>query len=179
MSGRPATVHHVNEPDEITTARLLLRRLRPEDESAFVDVHTDPATHRYRVGGARTRDQARALLDTFIAEWDRDGVGYWTMILPATGETVGFGGLRPSEEEDERVLNLYYRLRTNAWGHGYAPEMATAALDWARRERPGKPVVIVTRPGNEPARRVADKLGFRYWCERDTDGTGEVLYRLP
>lgn len=169
----------MNEPDEIRTARLLLRRVHPDDEADFVDLHTDPETHRHRPGGARTPDQAIAVFHDFVRQWDVDGIGYWTITLASTGETVGFGGVRPAEEAGRRILNVYYRLRPSAWGHGYAPEMARAALDWARRERPELPLVIITRPDNAPARRVADKLGFEHWFETEKDGFPETVYRLP
>lgn len=169
----------MTEPAQIRTDRLLLRRPLPEDESDFVDVHTNPDTHPHRPGGARTREESLAILRDFHAQWDRDGVSYWTLVLAATGEILGFGGLRHAEEEGRPVLNLYYRLHPSARGNGYAPEMGRAALEWARRARPDRPVVIVTRPDNAPSLRVADKLGFVHWTDRERDGLPEVVYRTP
>ncbi|WP_447008564.1 GNAT family N-acetyltransferase [Saccharothrix isguenensis] len=62
--------------------------------------------------------------------------------------------------DGEPTLNLFYRFRPRHWGRGYAPEMARAAVDWASRARPGRPVVIITDPDNTPSQRVAEKLGF-------------------
>ena len=120
------------------------------------------------------RDLAR-----WIGQWSSDGIGYWAVELLATGEVIGFGGVMHHEAEGEQVLNLYYRFRPSAWGRGYAAEMAAAAVEWAGEHRPHRPVVVITRPENVPSQRVAEKLGFRRYLERDTRGFVEWLYRLP
>ena len=156
-----------------------MRRIRPEDEPAVLEIHADPESSRHHPAGPATPEQARGHLTRWMRQWEVNGIGYWTVILASTGETIGFGGLDHTATEDGRILNLYYRFRPSAWGNGYAPEMGAVAVDWARRERPDRPVVIVTRPVNVPAQRVAEKLGFVRYAERYTRGYREWLYRLP
>ncbi|MGP4018064.1 GNAT family N-acetyltransferase [Saccharopolyspora sp. 5N708] len=167
------------EPEEIRTRRLILRRIQPGDSDAFVAVHTDPATYRYDPFDLRTPQQALELLERFQDCWRTDGIGYWTIRRIGSQDVIGFGGLRLWVEEGESVLNLYYRLRPVAWGNGYAPEMAEAAVRWANRNRPDRPVLIVTKSDNTPSVRVAEKLGFVRHLERERDGQPEVLFRLP
>jgi RimJ/RimL family protein N-acetyltransferase len=38
--------------------------------------------------------------------------------------------------------------------------MARAAITWAEKARPERPVVILTDLDNKPSQRVAEKLGF-------------------
>lgn len=52
--------------------------------------------------------------------------------------------------------------------------MARAAIDWAGRVRPDRPVTIITDPGNTPSQRVAEKLGFAHVGDSDT-ASGPVL----
>jgi RimJ/RimL family protein N-acetyltransferase len=61
----------------------------------------------------------------------------------------------------EDGLNLYYRFRESAWGHGYAQETGRAALELARRHAPGQLVIALIRPANAPSIRVAERLGMR------------------
>jgi RimJ/RimL family protein N-acetyltransferase len=65
------------------------------------------------------------------------------------------------------VLNTYYRFAPSAWGHGYATEMAGAALGLAQRLLPDMPVIVRTRPANVAARAVAEKLGLMRAPELD------------
>jgi RimJ/RimL family protein N-acetyltransferase len=157
-TGYPMTV-----PNEVRTARLRLRRPVPADLDAVADLHTDPRTHQHEQTGPRTRDQSAALLEDWIAHWAAHGFGYW-MIEPAAPSAadapIGVGGLQHKHLPDAHYLNVYYRLAPTAWGHGYATEMVTAAISWARTALPDVPIMIITRPGNAAALRVADKTGF-------------------
>lgn len=172
-------MRRVSDPSEIRTRRLLLRRPLPVDTEAFVEVHTSPETHAYPGITPRDRAESLRLLEHFHHDWDTHGVGYWTVLATATREVLGFGGLRHSLDEGEKVLNLYFRFLPAAWGHGYAPEMGHAAVRWAHRNRPELPVVIATATRNAPAIRVAEKLGFQRVLERVHEGIPEVLFRSP
>ncbi|QFZ22944.1 GNAT family N-acetyltransferase [Saccharothrix syringae] len=151
-----------SDPDQIRTDRLLLRRVGPGDVRAAIAVLSDPGTNRFSPAGPPSAEEAAKALVAWQAHWARDGIGYWAVELPETGEVIGFGGLRHHELDGEPVLNLSYRFRPRHWGRGYAPEMARAAVDWASRSRPGRPVVITTVPDNAPSQRVAEKLGFAH-----------------
>lgn len=130
---------------EMRTARLLLRRPRRCDLADATEIF----------GGRR---RARGMLRGFIYHWWRYGYGYWT-IEDGSG-VVGFGGLSRGDDHAGGYLNLYYEVRPEVRGRGYAVEMARCALDWAQTQMPGKPVVIAAHPDNAPSLRVAEKLGF-------------------
>jgi RimJ/RimL family protein N-acetyltransferase len=172
-------VCRVPEPEEIRTRRLVLRRIQPADAEVFVAVHTDPENYPYDARLRRTPEEALERLESFRRQWFSNGIGYWTIRLAESGEVIGFGGLNHWVEDGEPVLNLYYRLSSNAWGYGYAPEMAEAALRWASRHRPDRPVQIVTDADNTPSVRVAEKLGFVRHLERLHNGLPELVFRLP
>lgn len=163
---------------DIRTERLLLRRVRPDDEAAAIEIHTDPETNRY-FPWARDAAGSKAWLKEAIRRWDEHGFGYWAIEEAASGELIGFGGVSRVLDDGEEVLNLYYRFRPTAWGKGYAPEMARHTLAWAEANVPEAPVSIVTRPENTPSLRVAEKLGFVPLRERVKDGVRELVLRRP
>lgn len=59
-----------------------------------------------------------------------------------------------------RDLNLYHRFVPEAWGRGYASEVARYAVQWAASTHPGLPVLARTRPGNIASRHVAEAVGL-------------------
>ncbi|MCP2166974.1 GNAT family N-acetyltransferase [Goodfellowiella coeruleoviolacea] len=170
-------------PDQLRTGRLLLARVRQEDLAEVVRVQCDPEANRHNPAGPPTPAQAGAQLAEWLDHWARHGFGYWLVTAVEPGTVVGLGGLRRHELDGTPVLNLYYRFSPAAWGKGYAPEMAAAALDWADRALPQLPVVIITQPTNSAAVRVAHKLGFRPTGETTGDpdlGHGpELVFRRP
>ncbi|MEU6269808.1 GNAT family N-acetyltransferase [Saccharopolyspora shandongensis] len=166
------------EPDEIHTRRLVLRRIQPADADAFIAISAAAETHPFDAHIRRSREQLLDLLDKIHRSWVSDGIGYWAIRLPGSDDVIGFGGLRHWIEEGEPVLNLYYRFWPSAWGNGYATEMAETAVQWARRHRPDRPVMIVTDADNTPSVRVAEKLGFKLHLARHRDGLPELVFRL-
>lgn len=175
-------VTHVAEgarPERYTTARLVLRKVAPEDVDAMVALHADPDAVRFRPEGASPPAQSRLLFSSWLDHWSEFGFGYWTIELAGSGELAGFGGLQLAYSDDGPYLNLFYRLFPRHWGHGYAPEMVGAAVEWGRRAFPDLPIMIITPTENVPAQRVAKKTGFsevrRAWFQ----GALSCFFRMP
>ena len=131
----------------LETERLILRDWRDEDWPEFFRLTNTPAVMRW-LGGvtdgdaqakARARHQTRSEthgFDLWAIERQRDG-GH------LSGELLGFCGLKLSDEEGGPIgeFEIGWRLREDAWGHGYAREGAEASLR-AAFERFGAPHVI-------------------------------------
>ncbi|MFF5233452.1 GNAT family N-acetyltransferase [Dactylosporangium sp. NPDC000521] len=111
----------------------------------------------------RTRSEALERLHHWTTDWDRHGLGYWTVLTaPASAPPalVGFCGLKIMPLLGEPALNLFYRLAPTAWHQGYATEAAAAAVAWAARHRPDLPLVARVRPDNLASQRVATRIGL-------------------
>jgi RimJ/RimL family protein N-acetyltransferase len=163
-AGQGASLPHGTSqgPDWQRTERLLLCLPTPDVADAYFAIHGDPATNVHNPAGAMLDPRGAApILESWQNHWREHGYGYWVLRAPETGEVLGFGGVRPPLP-DEDFLNLYYRLRTAAWGKGYATELGRAALTLAAKASPGAPVVALIRPRNEPSIRVAQRLGLRF-----------------
>lgn len=151
--------------DSIThthTDRLCLRRPAPEDAEAVAEIHGDPATNAFNPAGPADADAATAMLDGWIADWDRDGIGYW-VVSSACGEPViGVAGVRytGATEAGHHAYNLYYRFRPIAWGSGFAREAGAAAIDAVKGRDASAVVLAVISEDNLPSARVATALGL-------------------
>lgn len=128
------------------------------------------------------RDDASALLAAWRRNWQEHGYGYWAVTLSHEPETViGFGGVMK-----KRVLpelydnNLYFRLRPDAWGQGYASELVRAALEAAFLTWSLAHIYGVTRATNTASQRTLERAGFE--CVGTVDDVPEnppsLLYRL-
>ncbi|TDV54026.1 GNAT family N-acetyltransferase [Actinophytocola oryzae] len=166
-------------PERLATARLVLRRIAPTDVDAMIALHADPDATRHRPEGMSPPEHSRQLFVSWLDHWVEFGYGYWAIELVGTGELAGFGGLQLAYGEDGAYLNVFYRLFPHFWGHGYAPEMVGAAVEWGRRTHPELPILIITPTTNARARRVAEKLGFRWIREAHFQGALSCFFQLP
>jgi RimJ/RimL family protein N-acetyltransferase len=148
-------------PEEIATARLVLRRQRVADAAAYRELwaERDPRVppHR-RIGpdGRPTVDDIAAQID---AELHSPKVGLLTVTRSVEGDVIGYCGLlfdgrsRPGEPE------LAYELLRRAHGSGFATEAARAVVTWAA-EAGFERLWAGVREWNLASLNVLRKLGF-------------------
>jgi ribosomal-protein-alanine N-acetyltransferase len=163
--------------DRVATARLAGRRPEPGDADFYRRMFTDP-----RVDEAawpehlRTADLAQQILDARIRHWERWGFGPWTALLD--GAPIGSVGLQHADVGGRPEVELAWFLDADAWGHGYATELAGEAVRVAFAVLELDALVAQTTEANRASRNVMERLGLRY--ERDVVHAGlpHVLYRL-
>jgi RimJ/RimL family protein N-acetyltransferase len=153
--GRPLEPH-------THTSRLCLRRPSPADAESVAEIQGDPATNAFNPSGPARAEEASAMLESWIVDWDRDGIGYW-MVSEACGEpAIGVAGVRLSglDEDDRAAYNLYYRFRPVAWDKGFAREAGAAAVEAVAGRDASAVVLAVIGEDNLPSIRVATALGL-------------------
>lgn len=145
------------------TDRLRLARPVPADVQAHFEIHGDPRTNRFNPAGpcASLGESATAVRE-WIEHWQRWGYGYWAVSARTGGPVIGFGGIVQRDYGEGGVLNLYYRFRPEAWGLGYAQEMAAAAIRLAGELELAEPIVAVINEENGPSVRTAERVGLRF-----------------
>lgn len=166
------------------SGRLRLRAPTADNLDVVFRIHADPATNVHNPAGPdRDRRVSSMRLDAWLEHWDRHGFGYWVVERSAVGpdgqrSVVGFTGVRHEQWLGQPVLNLYYRLAPEHWGHGYATELARYAVSWARESMPDRPVMARTTKANIASQRTAAAAGLsrRPDLERDVDGIPTVIF---
>ncbi len=111
------------------------------------------------------------------AHWRVNGFGRWA--IETEGRLIGFGGVTVSTEFEG--LNLSYHLHPDYWGRGYATELVTEALAFARYDLRATRVIGLVRPVNVASRRVLEKCGFGFEREVMLHGalTHLLSFKLP
>jgi RimJ/RimL family protein N-acetyltransferase len=172
----------------LKTERLVLRPLTEADAPGLFELDNDPEVMRYINGGRPTTPEVvrRETLPRLLSCYSRPpGFGYWAAEEDATGSFLGWFELRPLQG-DASLVELGYRLRTSAWGMGYATEGSKALLSKGFLEFGVEQVVAFTMAVNTASRRVLEKAGltcvrsfFEDWPDRIPGAEhGDVEYRL-
>jgi len=159
----------------IETERLRLRMLREDDLDNLATMFADPDVMRYvEDGKPKDRDTVEKALHSIIAHWDRHGFGRWAAEDKATGEFLGFGGLRSLFGTPEVV----YHLSKAHWGKGYATELGRASLRYGFEDRGFKRIVALAKPDNAASIHVMEKLGMHFEMETSYYGIEVVQYSI-
>ena len=158
-------------PTVVRTARLVLRRQRPEDAPLVREAVDASLAHLRATVAWAQREPApltvtAARLAGAAAAFDAGDSWAFTILDAAATRVLGGAGLEPAEPAltrlvGSRAVEAGYWLRADATGHGYATE-ATAALAKLAFARLGaRSVVICHDPTNAPSGGVPRRLGFR------------------
>jgi RimJ/RimL family protein N-acetyltransferase len=150
-----------------------LERWDPERHTAgLVAMNRDPEVLRFiGPGQPLTEAQSVELSEALAAHWERFGYGLWALVTGERDERsetdaptnfLGFAGLSHPwwwpEEADN--VEVGWRLRRDAWGHGYATQAARAALELAFGALGLQRVVSYIDVGNTRSEAVAQRLGM-------------------
>lgn len=144
-------------PHLVLTERLELRAVSLDDLDELYTINSDPGVWRHKAEGRHASPATtREWIERAVARWE-DGLSYWTARLRTDGTVVGVGGVQFMRGSH---WNLYYRLATVHWGHGYATELSRAAISAAHRHGPEVPVTAWIHAHNAGSRAVAERLGL-------------------
>ena len=158
MRIEPLTVTTQLEP-VITTERLILRRLVPEDFGAVRRIHSDPEVMAI-YGGVFTEEGTRDFIQRNLDRYAKDGVSFYAITLKDSGELIGCGGiiLQPTDQGIEPEIG--YQMRRDQQGRGYATEAALGCMKYAFETFGADHIISLIRPDNIASRRVAEKNGL-------------------
>ena len=161
---RPYSRENLSLPDEpILSERLSLREVREDDLPSLWLLDSDPEVMKY-IRPPSTDKEA------FMAEHKKDleageRFKFFRLItLKKTDKPIGWLLLRPTE--DQKWVEVGYRVLKNHWGKGYAPEACRTIIDLAFSKWGLKEVIAVLMKDNEKSAKTAEKIGLTYQGQR-------------
>jgi RimJ/RimL family protein N-acetyltransferase len=171
----------------LRTPRLLLREWGDTDREPFAAISADP-----EVMAMLPPLPDRAASDAWVAEtrahWTKHGFGLWALELPGEAKLIGAAGLHVVPfPVSFPLIEIGWRLARPYWGHGYAIEVARAAMDDGFSRLGLDEIVAFTIPANQRSWRLMERLGMSHNPNDDFDHPHfrdghplrrHVLYRL-
>lgn len=144
----------------ITTERLLLRLLTPEDAPFILRLLNEPSWLEF-IGdrGVRSLDDAqRYIQEGPLATFAAHGYGLYAVTRKAGGAPIGLCGLLRRDFLAE--ADLGFAFLPEMWGQGFAHEAAAGVIAHAREHLGMGRLLAITALENPRSTRLLAKLGF-------------------
>jgi len=162
----------------LETERLVLRKPELGDRDGYAELWGDPEVVRFLGGTTLPPDEVPAGIERMLGQWERHGVGLFSVVRKEDDRLVGRVGyllwdperwVHAMSEELEGDLEheIGWTLIRAFWNQGYATEAAIACRDHAFGELGRERVISLIAAENVASIRVAEKIGESY--ERDVE----------
>ena len=190
--------------DRLELARLVLRRITPDDLPFFTRIHALPevAENLYPGGRPRSPDETAAWLQYTLGSYAELALGYLAVLRKEDGVLIGRCGLMDLVVESATPehgirrgwfgreqapagvaltfeTELGYTLDAAVWGQGFATEAAGCVRDYARDVLRLPYTISAILPQNARSRRVAERSGVRAAGQMDVVGLTWDRYVWP
>ena len=163
--------------DEISTERLILRRLHTDDYEDYCEMLMQREVSKWLGSGKDfTREDVKKMMDGFERLWEKNGYGVWAVISKEDKKLIGHCGFLPIANSSE--IELLYAFSQKYWGHGYASEATKAAMAYAKDVYKWNSLVALAYNDNKSSINVLTKLGFRYIEDQEHFGVKLAYFSL-
>jgi [ribosomal protein S5]-alanine N-acetyltransferase len=127
--------------------------------------------------GPPTEEQLDKRIEAAEAFWREHGYGMFAVLDKESERFVARVGAMPTPETGR--IEIAWSTMPEAWGRGYAPEAAEAAIEFTFARSGLAKLDCYLRPDNTASRRVAEKVGFRFTDMRYVYDRVLRFYEMP
>lgn len=157
----------------LETERLTLRPLVAADAEAYAAMRYHPEVAKWLPPAEGDPvAAARGTIGRFSLNWQQMRYAPWGVFLE--GKLVGHAGLNFVPEFDE--TEVLWALHPDAWGKGYATEVARAALAYGFDRLEMDLIFAITLPDNVASQAVMERLGLTYRRRVDYKGFRDIVW---
>lgn len=147
----------------LETNRLILRRFVIEDAGAmYRNWASEDAVTKFLTWPTHSdAEVTRAVLSSWIADYQKPDFYNWAIELKETGEVIGNISVVQVKEKI-RCAELGYCMGTRWWGSGIMPEAGKAVVKYLFEEVGCNRIAAVHDKNNPKSGRVMQKIGMTY-----------------
>lgn len=144
----------------LTTNRCIIRETIMEDVDSFYQIYAEPEITKYMENLYADRDEEIVYIRNYREKvYSFYGFGMWT-VLTKDGTVIGRAGISWREGFDYPELGFLIGV---PWQRqGYAYEVCSAILSYARKELGMAKIQALVMQGNNKSENLCRKLGFQY-----------------
>lgn len=168
--------HHHIPWKILETERCVVRELCLDDLDGLFELYADEGMDQYTEAlypYEEEKEFQRAYINHMYRYY---GYGLWLVFEKETGKMIGRAGLEHREYNDVVELELGYLIGKKYQGKGYAKEVCTAILDYAKENAGFERINTVIQEGNEVSMILSEKLGFIQQEAYEVDG--KIMHRF-
>jgi ribosomal-protein-alanine N-acetyltransferase len=152
----------VEQPSELRTERIVLRRYVPADFAAIHAYAGDPEVTRYSTWGPNDEAASRKFLEYALASQSvADGRYSFAIARPVSDELIGGCSVELVDTHHGRA-ELGYVVAREWWGQGLATEAAGLLKSFAFDSLGVHRLQATCHPDNIGSMRVLEKTGFTF-----------------
>lgn len=158
----------------LTTKRCMIRETTVEDADCFYEIYAEPEITEYMEDLYANRDEEIAYIEEYRKKvYEFYGYGMWTVLMK-DGTVIGRAGISWRGGFD--LPELGFVIGVPWQRQGYAYEVCSAILDYAREELGFTRVQALVMEGNEKSAKLCEKLGFEKEESVELEGDKYVMY---
>jgi ribosomal-protein-alanine N-acetyltransferase len=159
---KDAVVEYFRDLPQLTTSRLILRRLKKTDYHDMYEYASDPEVTRYLTWEPHPDLLYTLRYLSYITTRYRTGdFSDWAVIWKQTGQMIGTCGFT-SFCYAHNGAEIGYVLHRSFWGQGIAPEAVRAVLRAGFLDLNIHRIEAHFMEGNDRSRRVMEKVGMTF-----------------
>lgn len=144
------------------TERLQLRTIELTDAEFIIALLNDPSFIKF-IADRKVRtiqDAENYITNGPHKSYRENGFGIWLVSVIETGEAIGICGL--IRRDNLEHVDIGFAMLPQFTGKGYAFEIATATMEYAKREAKLDKVVAIVSPGNKSSIKLLEKMGLQF-----------------
>ncbi len=159
----------------LTTARLVLTPLTPDDADDMVTVLADPRMNEFTGGAPLALDELRARYRALAVGLSADGIQRWCNWIVRLPGDQPVGVVQATVSVDGSAADVAWEIGVPWHGRGFAAEAARAIVDWLVGMGVGD-VSANIHPRHDASAGIARRAGL---APTDELVDGEVVWRRP
>lgn len=151
----------------LETKRLILRQPVDDDEDLIFNLYHEPAVVKYIMDPIQTRDQAHAILHSYMDDFFRQERIFWTIVRKDT--SVGIGTCCFEQFSSPGLGEIGYDLLPDQQGYGFMREAIKAMLQFGFNVLQLEEIEAFVTPQNLRSIQALQILDFHITGEKEGD----------
>lgn len=161
----------------LRTERCIVRETIEEDVDSLYEIYREPTVTEYMEKLYEDRDEEIAYIKDYRRKmYGFYGYGIWTVLNSSDGQVIGRAGISWREEFD--VPELGFVIGVPWQRQGYAYEVCSAILNYARKDIGFGQIQALVMENNKKSAALCRKLGFINNGTTMIEGVRYILYKL-